>query len=203
MRRLRPILLYVTVVVSFTSTLYAQRPYDTYLATARRGGTEARVRSFVEACTGGAMRRPEAFYAQGGWFRTDDLAAQLRSGGPEDEATAEVWRVGGKPRAVYQWTHDGEFDRDTLACLDAQGSVTHSVSRYMPGASEPDQRWIYVHTLDRNRMTGQMISHGRFTDWQGRPRGKPHLTSEDQDFIAGERVYRKWADFDFSGVAGK
>lgn len=181
--------------------LYAQRPYDAYLATARRGGTEARVRAFVDGCAGGPHRRAETFYARGGWFRTDDLAAQLRSAATEAEATAEVWRVGGQPRAVYQWTHDGEFDRDVLACLDVHGNVTHAVSRYMPGESEPDQRWIYLHTLDRNRMTGQLMSHGRFTDWQGRPRGKPHFTSEDQDFIAGERVYRKWVDFDFARVA--
>ncbi len=189
--------------ILFSVPLFAQRPYQAYLATARRGATESRVRSFVEACTGGAIRRPEAFYAQGGWYRTDDLSTQLRAGGPEDEATAEVWSVAGKPRAVYQWTHDGEFDRDVLACLDAQGNVTHAVSRYMPGESEPDQRWIYVHTLDRNAKTGHMTGHGRFTDWAGRPRGKPHLSTEDQDFIAGERIYRKWMDFDFAGVAGK
>jgi hypothetical protein len=28
------------------------------------------------------------------------------------------------------------------------------------------------------------------------------LTQEDQDFIAGERVYRAWTDFDFAGLVG-
>ncbi len=33
--------------------------------------------------------------------------------------------------------------------------------------------------------------------------GRPHLTPEDQDFIAGERVYHKWNDFDFAGLVGR
>ena len=28
--------------------------------------------------------------------------------------------------------------------------------------------------------------------------GRPHLSTEDEDFIAGERVFHDWKDFDFA-----
>ena len=172
-------------------------PYQEYVASLKRHAPDARVRAFVSECVGGVPGRPVQFYSSGGWFKTDDLAAQMSSQATNDDATAQVWTVRGKPRAVYQWTRDVEYDRDVLACLDEQGDVTRMVSRYIP-RNEPDQKWIYFHTLSRAHGTGPLRSTGHFTDTRGMPMGKPHLTSEDQDFIAGERVYRKWSEFDFA-----
>jgi hypothetical protein len=178
--------------------MLAQRPYDNYLAATKRGIIENRVQSFVSGCIGGTAPRPQGFYSQAGWFASDNLPAQVRDNGADDDATAWVWMAGTKPRAVYQWTHDSEFDRDVLACVDGEGRVTRAVSRYMPGTSEPKQHWIFIHALDLNQRTGQFTSHGRFTDWQGTPMGTPHMSTEDKDFLAGERVLRKWSDFDFA-----
>ena len=183
--------------------LFAQRPYDVYVAATKRGVLEPQVHAFVAKCIGGTTARPRGFYSQGGWFATDNLPSQMRDDGANNDATAYVWMVGGKPRAVYQWTHDNEFDRDVLACMDPSGKVTHSISGYMPGTSEPKQHWILIHTLDWNPRTSQYTAHARFTDWQGRPMGRPHMSSEDQDFIAGERVIHKWSDFDFAHLAEK
>ncbi len=199
-RRLQLVVLLASIFAC-ALPLSAQRPYDAYMTAMQRGVLESHVHAFVAKCIGGTTARPRGFYSQGGWFATDNLPSQMRDDGANDDATAYVWNVGNKPRAVYQWTHDGEFDRELLACMDASGKVTHSVSRYMPGASEPDQRWILVHTLELNPRTRQYTAHARFTDWQGRPRGKPHMSSEDQDFIAGERVIHKWSDFDFARLA--
>jgi hypothetical protein len=178
--------------------LFAQRPYDAYMTAMKRGVFEPQVHAFVAKCIGGTTARPRGFYSQGGWFATDNLPSHMRDSGADVDATAYAWMVGGKPQAVYQWTHDSEFDRDLLACMDASGRVTQSISRYMPGTSEPDQRWIMVRTVQWNPRTNQYAAHGRFTDWQGRPMGHPHMSSEDQDFIAGERTIRKWSDFDFA-----
>jgi hypothetical protein len=201
MRGAGPASLAGLVCLAFTPVLHAQSPYRTYLAEVQHGVLGGRVRSFVSECTADRLPRPEQFYSQGGWFRTEDLAQQTRDQGDDDDATAEVWFVAGKPRAVYQWTHDDEFDRDLLACLDPQGRVIRTVSRYMPGGSEPNQHWIYLHTQTVNPATGQRTSHGRFTTWSGQPIGTPRWSQEDQDFIAGEPVYRKWTDFDFAKIA--
>ncbi len=204
MRWVARCLLFAAACISLSlSLLFAQRPYDRYLNSAKRGVLDDRVHSFVSNCVGGTHPRPQGFYSHGGWFGTDDLAAQIRDHGSDDDATAYVWSVAGKPRAVYQWTHDGEFDRDVVACVDAHGKVTHAISHYMPGSSEPDQHWIYIHTLELNPRTGHYNSHGRYTDAQGRPRGMPHMSSEDRDFIAGERTYKGFSDFDFARMIGK
>ncbi len=87
------------------------------------------------------------------------------------EGIAMVWKLKDLPRAVYQWNHDGEFNRDVVACLDVSGKVTRSESRYTPGDSEPDQRWIYIHTLTTAGHHGNLQGSGRFTDRQGHPDG--------------------------------
>ncbi len=152
----------------------------------------------VTRCLGSAPQRPRQFYARGGWYPTDNVEQQMREREGAIEAIAMVWSRAGKPRAIYQWNHDGEFNRDLVACLSPEGRVTHSESRYTPGDSEPDQRWIYIHALAVNPHGAELRGTGRFTDRRGHPMGKPHLTPEDQDFISGERVYHDLSEFDFA-----
>jgi hypothetical protein len=168
----------------------------------RYGPPDKAAMSFVTKCIGVAPSRPVELYARGGWYITDNLRAQLLERSGNIEGIAMVWKLKELPRAVYQWNHDGEFNRDVVACLDASGKVTHSESKYTPGDSEPQQRWIYIHTLTTAGHHGKLQGLGRFTDRQGHPQGRPHLTQEDQDFIAGERVYHAWTDFDFAGLVG-
>ena len=158
--------------------------------------------SYVSRCLGVAPPRPVELYARGGWYITADLREQLREREGDIEGIGMVWKLKDLPIAVYQWNHDGEFNRNVVACLDTSGNVTRSESQYTPGDSEPDQRWIYIHTLTTAGHHANLQGSGRFTDGQGHPRGRPHLTPEDQDFIAGERVYHAWTDFDFASLVG-
>jgi hypothetical protein len=158
--------------------------------------------SYVSKCLGVTPPRPIELYARGGWYITEDLREQLREREGDIEGIAMVWKIKDQPRAVYQWNHDGEFNRDVVVCLDAGGKVTRSESKYTPGDSEPSQRWVYIHTLTTAGHHGNLQGSGRFTNRQGQPQGHPHLTQEDQDFIAGERVYHRWTDFDFAGLVG-
>lgn len=180
----------------------AATPYQEYVSSLQRHTPVARVRTFVSACLGGAPGRPLQFYSSGGWFRTEDLPGQMRQQSTDDDATAQVWTLRQKPRAVYQWTRDVEYDRDVLACLDSDGEVVRMVSRYIP-RNEPDQKWMYFHALTRSNGSAAFHSTVHFTDLLGTPMGKPHLTSEDQDFIAGERVYTKWTEFDFAQLVNE
>ncbi len=174
------------------------------------GTPDKQTMAYVASCLGGAPPRPTELYARGGWFRTDDLREQMREHNGNLEGVAIVWRHTAPrgpayPGAVYQWNHDLEFNRDVIACLDAQGRVTRSQSRYTPAGSERKQRWTYIHTVaanphDHGNHQGTPHGSGRFTDAQGHPMGRPHLTTEDQDFIAGERVFHQWKDFDFASL---
>ncbi|HEX4286675.1 MAG TPA: hypothetical protein VHZ28_16405 [Terracidiphilus sp.] len=168
----------------------------------RYGMPDRATMSYVSKCLGVTPPRPVELYTRGGWYTTDDLREQLLERKGDIEGIAMVWKIREQPRAVYQWNHDGEFNRDVVVCLDTSGKVTRSVSHYTPGASEPDQRWVYIHTLTTAGHHGNLQGSGRYTDRQGHPRGTPHLTPEDQDFIAGERVYHRWTDFDFAGLVG-
>lgn len=174
-------------------------------ATGLRYGTpDKQTLAYAASCLGSAPSRPVELYARGGWFLTDDLREQMREHAGHLEGIAMVWKRGPHWGAVYQWNHDLEFNRDVIACLDPQGRVTRSESRYMPADAEPKQSWVYIHTLATHphqaTLHDQATLHGagRFTDQQGHPTGRPHLSTEDQDFIAGERVFRRWKDFDFS-----
>jgi hypothetical protein len=168
----------------------------------RYGLPDKRALNYIGSCLGQAHPRPVELYSRGGWYVTGDLRREMQEHPGEIQGIAMVWRLRDLPRAVYQWNHDGEFNRDVLACLDPSGKVTRSESQYTPGNSEPDQRWVYVHTLTTSEHSATLQGAGRFTDRQGHPRGQPHLTQEDQDFIAGERVYRAWTDFDFAALVG-
>ena len=181
-------------------SLYAQRPSERYQAITTAGRIEARARAFVAACLGTQkLPKPVQLYSQGAWFVTPDLASHIRQQGNDDDGTAQVWQLNGKPRAVYQWTHDGEFDRNTLACLNENGIVARQINEYMPGLSEPELHYIFIHTFTL-AAGGQYRSSSRFTNWNGQPIPAPRLTSEDRDFIAGERRYTKWNDFDLAGA---
>jgi hypothetical protein len=169
----------------------------------RYGLPDKAAMSYISRCLAQTPPHPVELYSRGGWYVTEDLRQQLQERQGNLEGLAMVWKLKDLPRAVYQWNHDGEFSREVIACLDSSGKVIRSESQYTPGNSEPDQRWIYVHTLTTAGHHGNLQGSGRFTDRQGHPRGRPHLTQEDQDFIAGERVYRAWTDFDFAGLVGK
>jgi hypothetical protein len=172
--------------------------------TGLRGGLpDKAVMAYVSRCLGVAPSRPIELYARGGWYVSDNLRGQLREIQGDIEGIAMVWKIKDLPRAVYQWSHDGEFNRNVVACVDNDGKIALSESQYTPGDSEPDQRWVYIHTLTTAGHHGNLQGTGRFTDRQGHPLGRPHLTPEDQDFIAGERVYHAWTDFDFAGMVGK
>jgi hypothetical protein len=173
-------------------------------ATGLRGGMpDKAAMAYISRCLGAASSRPVELYARGGWYVSDDLRVQFRELQGDLEGVAMVWRIKDLPRAVYQWNHEGEFNRSVVACVDTSGKITRAESQYTPGASEPNQRWVYIHTFTTVGHHGSLQGSGRFTDRQGHPQGRPHLTPEDQDFIAGERVYRAWNDFDFAGLIGK
>ena len=144
----------------------------------RYGMPDSKAMSYISDCLRGAPRRPVELYARGGWYVTDDLREVMRERAGNLEGIAMVWSIADRPRAVYQWNHDLEFNRDVVACLDPSGSVTRSESKYTPGDSEPKQRWVYIHTLTATGRHGNLQGSGRFTDAQGHPMGRPHLTSE-------------------------
>lgn len=178
----------------------AQWGLDTGL---RYGPPDKAALNYVSRCLAAAPPHPIQLYFRGGWYITEDLREQLREREGDIEGIAMVWKLKNLPRAVYQWSHDGEFNRDVVTCIDVSGKVTRSESRYTPGNSEPNQRWIYIHTLTTSGPQKNLQGSGRFTDRQGHPMGRPNLTSEDQDFIAGERVYHTWKDFDFAGLVDR
>ena len=182
----------------FGISLQAQRPSERYQATVKAGRVEPRVKSFVAACLERqTLPKPVQLYSQGSWFVTPDLATHMSQQGSDDDGTAQVWEVDSKPRALSLWTHDDEFDRDTLACLNEAGVVTKQVNEYMPGLSEPELHYIAIHTFSL-AAGGKYRTSSRYTDWNGRAIAQPKLTTEDRDFIAGERRYTKRSDFDFA-----
>ena len=204
-RAVRPFATVVAAINFFFSIqlLQAQRPSAVYAASLQRKVLETRVRSFVFTCMSGArLNAPLQLFSQGSWFLTTDLASHVKQEGSNDDGTAMVWMMNGHPRALSVWVHDDEFDRSTLACLNVDGVVTRQINEYMPGESEPDLHWIYIHTFLRSH-DGHYRSTASYTDWQRRPLPAPRLTSEDRDFIAGERHYTHWQDFDFAAVVDR
>ena len=183
--------------------LHAQRPSSVYASSLQRRVLEPRVREFLSVCmAGGPLGSPLQLFSQGSWFITPDLASHVKQEGNNDDGTAMIWMLKGQPRALSAWVHDDEFDRSMLACLDKKGRVTRQIHEYMPGESEPDLHWIYIHRIVSSP-NGSFHSEGHYTDWQRKLIRAPRLTSEDRDFIAGERHYAHWEDFDFARVVDR
>ena len=103
--------------------------------------------SYVSRCLGRRRRVPSSYIRAAAGMSRKICASSFSERQGNMEGIAMVWKLKDLPRAVYQWNHDGEFNRDVVACLDSSGKVIRSESQYTPGESEPDQRWIYMHTL--------------------------------------------------------
>jgi hypothetical protein len=182
---------------------YAQStgPFDRYLAANKTGVVDARVSAFAHTCID-SPAKPKKIYLyteQNSWLTTPSIHSAFASYDVGDANSAEVWFYGGHPRVVYLWEVDLEYERDTLFCMDEKGEVTRAVSRFFPSASgEPREHWIYVHTVKPSLRVNQWESMGVYQDARGNRLGKPEVSTEDHDFIAGERTYRYFHDFDFA-----
>jgi hypothetical protein len=186
-------------VASLSFAAYAQRdPFKHYLSVQQSRSAEMRVSEFARACVRSDEHPQKTFFygQQGEWLNTPNLADAFSGYDTGDAQTAEVWRYNGAPRVVYLWEVDLEYERDSLVCMDANGNVVRTVSRFFPTSlDEPDEHWIYVHTQTPKS------SFAVYQDAAGQKITGPHLTQEDRDFIAGERRYRNWKDFDFAAKA--
>jgi hypothetical protein len=77
--------------------------------------------------------------------------------------------------------------------------VVRTISRFFPSESgEPREHWVYVHTVKPGPRINMWESYGVYEDARGVKLGKPEVSTEDRDFIAGERAYRYFHDFDFA-----
>lgn len=198
--RRSPVLTVVFFSFFFLSHLQAQRPSQQFKSTLIAGRIEPKVRAFVSSCLGSdKLPKPTELYSQGAWFVTPSLASHLKDQGADDSGNAQIWEHRGKEKAISIWVHDDEFDRHILACINSAGTVTRLVNEYMPGLSEPDLHWIYIRTYTL-APDHKYRASSRYTDWNRHSIPPPKLTSEDRDFIAGERRYTGWSDFDFSGA---
>src|SRR6202000_330078 len=96
----------------------------------RGGMPDKAVMTYVSRCLGVPPPHPVELYTRGGWYITEDLREQLREHQADVQGIAMVWRIKELPRAVYQWNHDGEFNRDVVACIDGDGKVSRLGGRY-------------------------------------------------------------------------
>jgi hypothetical protein len=192
--------LFVLSVVPF-SFAQSTAPFNRYLALAEAGKTDPRVESFARACVTGASKPERSFFytVQNDWLPVNDLHSAFATYVTGHANTAAVWQYDGIPRVVYLWEVDMEYQRDTLFCLNKAGDVTKSISRFFPSQSgEPRERWTYVRTMRPGQHSNTWQTIGVYEDEHGKRMVDPDLSSEDKDFIKGERVYHYWNDFDFA-----
>lgn len=191
--------------LSFSSFSLAppDAPFNQYLSLAEAGKNDSRTEAFVHACVTGNSKLAQNFFytEQSTWLPTNDLHFAFAGYVTGDANTAEVWEYAGVPRVVYLWEVDMEYQRDTLFCLNKAGDVTKAVSRFFPSQSgEPREHWIYVRTTKPEQHENTWQTVGVYEDERGKRIANPDLSSEDKDFIKGERVIHYWNDFDFAGL---
>ena len=192
-----------TLVISYACLAQSAAPFNQYLELAKAGKVDARVETFAHACVKGDIKPGRKFFytAQSNWLPTNDLHLVFAGYVTGDANTSEVWQYGGVPRVVYLWEVDLEYQRDTLFCLNKAGDVTKSVSRFFPSQSgEPREHWVYVRTTRPGQHDSTWQTVGVYQDESGKRLANPDLSSEDKDFIKGERVVHYWNDFDFAGL---
>jgi hypothetical protein len=176
-------------------------PFNRYLANVESSKQDPRITAFVHACSDTEIKPVTKFFytEQNDWLPAKDLHFAFAGYQTGDANTAEVWQFAGVTRVVYLWEVDLEYQRDTLFCLNKTGDVTRAVSRFFPSQSgEPREHWIYVHTTKPGAHVNMWESLGNYEDTHGKHLDKPELSTEDRDFIAGERAYHYLNDFDFT-----
>jgi hypothetical protein len=187
------------------SVVHAQTdaPFNRYLATVEAGKQDQRMSEFARTCHDTEIKPNRSFFytEQNEWLPAQNLNFAFAGYTTGDANTAEVWEYAGSLRVIYLWEVDLEYQRDTLFCVKKSGDITLSVSRFFPTQSgDPREHWIYFHTVKPALHQGSWVSIGIFKDDRGHRLGNPELTSEDSDFIAGERSYHYLNDFDFASL---
>jgi hypothetical protein len=178
-------------------------PFNRYLALAEAGKDDTRIVAFAHACYDTEIRPVKQYFytEQNDWLPAKDLSFAFAGYDTGDANTAEVWSYAGYPRVIYLWEVDLEYQRDTLFCLNKSGDVTKALSRFFPSESgEPREHWIYIHTVKPGQRVNLWESVGVYEDAHGKRLDRPDLSSEDRDFIAGERSYHYLNDFDFASL---
>lgn len=191
------------LAASLTAAAQSDAPFNRYLATAESGKPDARVAAFARSCDDTEIKPVRKFFytEQNDWLPAKDLHFAFAGYDTGDANTAEVWEYVGIPRVIYLWEVDLEYQRDTLFCLNKTGDITKAVSRFFPSESgEPREHWIYIHTVKPGQRVNLWESLGVYEDARGKHLDKPELSSEDRDFIAGERSYHYLNDFDFASL---
>jgi hypothetical protein len=188
---------------SFSIASFAQStaPFNKYLALAEAGKTDPRVESFARTCGNNDIKPSHSFFytENNDWLPAKDIHFAFAGYVTGDANTAEVWEYAGAPRVVYLWEVDMEYQRDTLFCLNKGGDVTKSVSRFFPSQSgEPREHWIFIRTTRPGQHDNTWQTVGVYENERGKRIANPDLSSEDKDFIKGERVVHYWNDFDFA-----
>jgi hypothetical protein len=195
--------LLAATVFSFSHAASAQSaaPFNRYLASAEAGKVDTRLDTFARACVSGDAKPARKFFytEQSNWLPVKDLHFAFAGYVTGVANSAEVWEFAGVPRVVYQWEVDLEYQRDTLFCLNKSGDVTKAVSRFFSSqAGDSEENWVYVRTTRRGQHENTWQTVGVYQDQNGKRIADPDLSSEDKDFIKGERVVHYWNDFDFA-----
>jgi len=178
-------------------------PFNSYLALVEAGKVDARVETFARSCANNEIKPARKFFytEQSNWLPAKDIHFAFAGYVTGVANTAEVWEYAGVPRVVYLWEVDLEYQRDTMFCLNKAGDVTKSISRFFPSQSgEPREHWTYVRTTRPGQHDNTWQTVGVYEDERGKRMVNPDLSSEDKDFIKGERVVHYWNDFDFAGL---
>ncbi len=192
-------------VISASAVAQSTAPFNRYLAAAESGKQDPRITAFVRECDDTEIKPvKKVFYTeQNDWLAAKDLHFAFAGYDTGDANTAEVWQFAGSVRVIYLWEVDLEYQRDTLFCLNRAGEVTKAVSRFFPSQSgEPREHWTYINTVKPVGRENMWQSIGVYEDARGKHMDKPELSTEDRDFIAGERPYHYLNDFDFAHLLG-
>jgi hypothetical protein len=197
----RAFLLAICFAAASAAQAQSSGPFHRYIAEVRADTTDPRLAAFAHSCVT-TTAKPEKIYlytVQNSWLLTNTMVSAFVDYSTGDANTAEVWKYDGVPRVVYRWEVDMEYERDSLFCMDKTGEVTRAVSRFFPSSSgEPREHWTYVHTVRPGPHVNVWESMGIYEDAKGSHLTNPEVSSEDHDFIRGERQYHYWNDFDFA-----
>jgi len=191
----------ISCLVNAAAVAQSTAPFNQYLATVEVGRQDARMAEFARHCHDTEVKPNRSFFytEQNDWLPLRDIGFAFAGYTTGDANMAEVWEYAGSYRVIYLWEVDLEYQRDTLFCLDKAGDITLAESRFFPTQSgDPREHWIYFHTVRPGPGQNIWVSAGTYKDAHGHKLNSPDLTSEDRDFIAGERPYHYLNDFDFA-----
>ncbi len=178
----------IALLVIASSLCFSQDPFDGYIASVKKGKTDAEFARFVKECGAPTTELPiYAVSVGGGWKIVRDLPKAVYDTESDLLTTAELIKGTKRTRALNLWSLDSTvgYEQNTFLCFESDRHVRFLLAKTYSLPVEGMGDWWCFREKRSYDGSGHLISKkGSFFDKTGSPIAKPELDKDQVKWIA-------------------